>query len=149
MTYIDKNQKSYSVSRLGGPRGEIKQNDVPVRLTVTKTGQTKDIHGYTASEVVMTAEVYHVVSGQDDRKVQIEVEIWASPGAPGSQEWRAFYEKDGRHRWGTGASCWPAVSYYRPVRAFFFGVDTDSSDFSTAGIPDSVFAVPAGYIETH
>ena len=96
-----------------------------------------------------------------------EWEMWLSPDMPGIEEWRAFSQKNedgslsvaltdliqGPNPQDTVTLQQASQQGFPVLQVFRWGVmglppietTMESSDFSTSPIPDSVFAIPAGY----
>jgi len=91
VTTINHRAKTVSVRSLA--EGAPKQSDVPVRIDVKETGQTKTINGYNAKEVVMTMETA-VPQAPQMGKMQMEMQLWLSSDVPGIGEVRDFYRKN-------------------------------------------------------
>jgi hypothetical protein len=103
MTMVDNTKKTYHVtnfSDMGQALKRADQSDMSVKVDVKETGQRKSINGFNASEVIMTMEINNPTSRQASMKMQMEMDIWISTDVPGSQEMRAFYQKNsGRFPW--------------------------------------------------
>jgi hypothetical protein len=103
MTLIDNNKKTFKVtnfSDMGQALKQAGQSDMAVKIDVKETGQKKNINGFNASEVIMSMEMDNPQARQAGMKMQMEMDIWLSTDVPGSQEMRAFYQKNsGRFPW--------------------------------------------------
>ena len=220
VTTINNNSKTYSVKKFSDLGEALKQSDVDLKVSVQKTGQTKNINGYNASEAVMTMDIDSPQAQKAGMKMRMEMEMWISPDVPGSQELHAFYERNrGRFPWsalagggnpgmqkamadvqrklaemngvpvlqvikmkpgGDAAQAAQMQQGMAQARArleemqkqggpqaaaaaqalarmgamspgsggSLFETTVEASGFSTAAIPDSVFAIPAGYQKT-
>lgn len=92
ITTFSKSQKTYSVrkfSDVGSSAG-----DTGISIDVKETGQKKNINGYDASELLMTADVDNPAMQGRGMKMQMEMHIWISPGVPGADEVRTFYKRN-------------------------------------------------------
>jgi hypothetical protein len=216
ITTINNAAKSCTVTKFGDLSQSMKGISVDAKVDVHETGQTKNIAGYNATEVVMTMAIETPQSAAAGAKTLMETSTWLSPDVPGAAEMRAFYQKNmDRFPWtamtaGANASLQKAmadmqkqiarrgaVPLLQVVRmksagneaqqaqmqqgmaqaraqmeamrkkggkqaemaeqalarmdamkgsgGSLFEVTMESSGFSTAAIPDSVFAIPAGY----
>ena len=94
VTRINNMLKSYSVTKFSDIPAPPKQTEVDVTVYVQETGRTKSISGYEASEVVLTADLDSPQIRQRPVKPQTEKRVWVSTGVPGSEELRAFYERN-------------------------------------------------------
>jgi hypothetical protein len=216
VTSIDNNGKTYTVTKFGDLGQTLKSGDVELKVDVKKTGETRNINGYNASEVVLTMDIDNPQGAAAGMKMQMEMHMWLSPDVPGAQELRAFHEKNrDRFPWaalggggnqsmqkamvdlqrkmadmngvavlqvvkmksgGNDAQAAQMQQGMAQARArleemqkqggpqaaaaaqalarmggtssstgALFETTTESGDFSTGSIPDSVFAIPAGY----
>ena len=212
MTTIDKTQKTYSVRPFSELFNKSAAAGMSVNADVKKTGQHKTINGFNASEFLMTIQV-EMAQARAGMKMQMEMDLWVSPDVPGSQELKAFYQKNmGRFPWAAmapggnpsmqkamvdlqrkmaGLNGVPVMEVVRMKAAgsggdaqnaqlaqararleemqkqggpqaaaaaqalarmgggsgggSMFETTMESTNFSTAAIPDSVFAIPAGF----
>jgi TonB family protein len=94
VTRINNMLKSYSVTKFSDIPAPPKQTEVDVTVYVQETGRTKSISDYEASEVVLTADLDSPQIRQRPVKPQTEKRVWVSTGVPGSEELRAFYERN-------------------------------------------------------
>jgi len=219
ITRVDNTKKTYHVTNFSDVGQALKrdQSEMTVKVDVKETGQRKSINGFNASEVIMTMEMDNPQARQAGMKMQMEMDIWLSTDVPGSQEMRAFYQKNSsRYPWhaltgganpsmqqgmaemqrkmssmngvpvlqvtrmksaGNDAQAEKAQQAMAQARAKFeemkkqggqqaalaeqmlarmggmsggsmFETTTESSNFSSAAIPDAVFVIPAGYEKT-
>jgi hypothetical protein len=95
ITHVDNSRKTYSVSKFGDMGQALQKSGAAIAIDVKETGQRKTINGYNASEVVLTADVAMASTGAAGMKMHMEIHNWISPDVPGSQEMRAFYQKNG------------------------------------------------------
>jgi len=167
VTHVDKAARTYKVSPLGGTgRGNSKSPQVDVK----DTGQRKTIGGFAANQVILTSDSGSLRGGMRTQSVS---EIWYSRDVPGAQEWLAFFKRFDELGLGETASGMSGmiamlkksmglggVPLLTIVRVTVTGGDAklakqlnsalgettqECSGFSTSPIPDSVFAVPAGF----
>jgi hypothetical protein len=94
LTSIDNNRKTYTVTKFGDLGQTLQRTDVEMKVDVKKTGETRSINGYHASEVVMTMDIDNPQGPAAGTKMQMEMHMWFSPDVPGAQELRAFHEKN-------------------------------------------------------
>ena len=94
VTTINNNSKTYSVKKFSDLGDALKQSDVDLKIDIQKTGQTRNINGYNASQAVMTMDVDSPQAQKAGMKMRMEMEIWVSPDVPGSQELHAFNERN-------------------------------------------------------
>jgi len=217
VTAIDNNRKTYTVTKFSD-LGPLPQSDLEAKVDLKETGQRKTINGYNASEVAITMEIDSPQASQSGMKIQMEVDTWLSPDVPGSEELRAFFQKNqDRFPWtamsvGANAGMQQAMDDVQRKMASMHGVPVlqairvkpigndaqmaqlqqgmqqaraqleamakqdgpqaaaaqqalarmggitsgsgalfeitrESSAFSTDAIPDSIFAIPAGYTQ--
>jgi len=100
VTNIDTNQKTYKVSKFSDVSESMSKAGLEVNVDVKETGQRKTINGFSASEVVMTAEMDSPEARQKGMKMRMEMDIWISPDVPGGQEVRSFYQRNlGKFPW--------------------------------------------------
>jgi hypothetical protein len=97
VTTIHPAQKTYSVAKFGDLGQSLQGSNIEITADVKETGQKKAINGFNASEVVMTMQVETPQTQQAGLKMQMEMDIWFSPDVPGSQEQKAFYQKNMGH----------------------------------------------------
>jgi len=206
VTYLNNSRKTYSVTKFS-EMGKGLQSGDEVAVDLKETGQRKVINGYNTSQVIL--DVTMSSTRQAGKKTHIEMELWVSPDVPGSQEMRAFYQKNAdRFPWAVMASGSGGQGMQKAMadinrkmaslkgiavqQAMRFGKDDadmaqmqqglsqaqkqledlkkqgklpaqleqqlklpadlglgsmvlESTNFSTGPIPDSVFAIPAGY----
>jgi hypothetical protein len=105
ITSIDFQRKTWSVMtfaemeqamRQMSEKMKEKQNDADMKfkVSVNPTGQTKDIGGMAAKEMIMKMEMEMTdqKSGQQGSMI-ITTDMWLAPKAPGYDEIRRFYER--------------------------------------------------------
>src|SRR5271154_581381 len=97
VTTIHTAQKTYTVSKFADLGQTLQQTGVDITADVKETGQTKVINGFNASEMVMTMQIDTPQTQQAGMKMQMEMDIWFSADVPGSQEQKAFYQKNMTH----------------------------------------------------
>jgi hypothetical protein len=212
VTTIQPAQKTYKVANFADLGQTLQQTGAEISVDVKETGQHKAINGFNASEFVMTIQM-EMAQAKAGMKMQMEMDIWVSPDVPGSQELKAFYQKNmGRFPWATmapggnpnmqkamidlqrkmaGLNGVPVMEVVRMKSAgaggdaqnaqldqararleemqkqggpqaaaaaqalarmggasgsgSLFETTMESTNFSTAAIPDSTFAIPAGF----
>jgi TonB family protein len=94
VTRINNMLKSYSVTKFSDIPAPPKQTEVDVKVYVQETGRTQIISGYKANEVVLTADLDSPQIRQRPGKPQTEKRVWVATDLPGSDELRAFYERN-------------------------------------------------------
>jgi|SRR5579862_1250573 len=94
VTRINNMLKSYSVTKFSDISAPPKQTEIDVTVYVQETGRTRSISGYETSEVVLTADMDSPQIRQRPIKMQTESRLWVSTGVLGSEERRAFYERN-------------------------------------------------------
>ena len=94
VTRINNMLQSYSVTKFSDIPAPPKQTEVDVTVYVQETGRTRSISGYDASEVVLTADLDSPQIRQRPVKPQTERRLWVSTEVRGSEEIRAFYERN-------------------------------------------------------
>jgi hypothetical protein len=94
VTTINHAQKTYMVTRFSDLGHAMKEANVDASVEVKQTGQKKNINGYNAIEVLMTMAMETPESARAGMKMGMEVSTWLSPDVPGTQELRAFYQKN-------------------------------------------------------
>jgi hypothetical protein len=94
VTAIDNNQKIYTVTKFSDLGQGLPQSDLEAKVDLKETGQLKTITGYNASEVVITMAIDSPQASRAGMKMQMEVDTWLSPEVPGSEELRAFFQKN-------------------------------------------------------
>jgi hypothetical protein len=214
VTSINNGKKSYTVRKFSD-LPNISQSGVEVSVDVKSTGQTRNINGFNAHEVIMTMAMDSPEARQKGVKTAFEMTMWISKDVPGSQEAVAFYKRNaGRFPWTAmmggagnpsmqksmsemmrkmaamdgvpvlqvtkmkmlgmegqmaqaqqqmaqarakleeqakkggqqGAAAQQALAMMeRQAGGSLFEVTNEYGEYSTAPIPDSVFAIPAGY----
>jgi hypothetical protein len=97
VTTIQTAQKTYTVARFADLGQSLQQTGVDITADVKETGQKKVINGFNASEIVMTMQIDTPQTQQAGMKMQMEMDIWFSSEVPGSQEQKAFYQKNMAH----------------------------------------------------
>jgi Domain of unknown function (DUF4412) len=88
VTRINKSQNTYTVSKFSDAAGALAGANISADLK--ETGQTKNVAGYDAKELVITVDMDmgRGMSGQ------AEVHMWVASGVPGQEERRAFFKKN-------------------------------------------------------
>jgi hypothetical protein len=94
VTTMQTAQKTYTVVKFSDLGQNLKDTDVEITADGKETGEKKVINGFNASEIVMTMEVATAQTQKAGMKMQMEMDIWFSADVPGSQEQRAFYQKN-------------------------------------------------------
>jgi hypothetical protein len=92
-TSINNSQKTYTVTNFAD-LNQGSAGGAEVTADVKETGQRKNINGFDASEFIMTMQMDNPQTQQAGMKMQIEMDFWVSPAVPGSQELRAFYQRN-------------------------------------------------------
>lgn len=95
ITHLDNTRKSYTVSRFSDMGQALDRTGTEFSMDVKETGERKTINGFHASEVVITTEIATSQTRQAAMKMKMEMHLWITPDVPGSQEMRAFYQKNG------------------------------------------------------
>ena len=95
ITHVDNNRKTYSVTKFSDLGQALKDTGSDVNISVKETGQRKSINGFNASEVVMSMEMDNPQARQAGMKMHMEMDMWISSDVPGSQELKAFYDRNG------------------------------------------------------
>lgn len=90
VTRINKSQSTYTVTKFADTGTAL--SGTTVTADVKETGQTKNIAGYDAKELVVNIDVDF---GGRGMSAQGEVHIWVASGVPGAEERRAFYKRNG------------------------------------------------------
>lgn len=97
VTTIQSAQKTYTVVKFADLGQALQQTGVDITADVKETGQKKVINGFNASEIVMTMQIDSPQAQMGGMKMQMEMDIWFSSDVPGSQEQKAFYQKNMGH----------------------------------------------------
>lgn len=97
MTSINKAQQTYSVKKFSDMGQGSPLSGADIKTDIKETGLHRNINGFEASEVIMTMEIENAQSQKAGMKMQMEMDIWVSPDVPGSQELRAFYQRNANH----------------------------------------------------
>lgn len=92
MTGIDNSEKTYTVTKFSD-FGQKTAALGDVQVEMKETGAKKVIDGFNCHQVVMTM-VMDMSQQRPGMKMQMEMEVWASPDVPGAPELRAFYERN-------------------------------------------------------
>jgi hypothetical protein len=101
LTHIDNNRKTYSVTKFSDVGNALSQSGAEIKIDVKETGQRKTINGYNATEVVLSMEMDSPQARQKGMKMRMEMDLWLASDVPGSQEVKAFYERNrGKFPWG-------------------------------------------------
>jgi uncharacterized protein DUF4412 len=100
ITHINNSQQTYSVTKFSEVGQAFQQAGAEVTVDVKETGQKRTINGYNASEVILSMDMESSQSRQPGMKMRMDIDMWISPDVPGSQEMRAFYERNrGKFPW--------------------------------------------------
>jgi hypothetical protein len=94
ITTINHAQKNYTVMKFSDMAQTMKSVGVDAKIDVKETGQRKSINGFNAAEVLMTMAMDSPDMAKGGMKMQMEFSMWLSPDVPGTQELRAFYQKN-------------------------------------------------------
>ena len=94
ITTIHHAQKNYTVMKFSDMAQTLKSAGVDAKIDVKETGQRKNINGFNATEVLMTMAMDSPDMAKGGMKMQMEFSMWLSPDVPGTQELRAFYQKN-------------------------------------------------------
>ncbi|MGA2714465.1 MAG: hypothetical protein ABSG41_15265 [Bryobacteraceae bacterium] len=93
ITTINNKQKTVTVMNFSDINVGGRQSNLTAKIDVKETGQKKTINGYNASELMMTMEMDGPANSPMG-KMQMEIDMWISPDAPGVGEMRAFYQRN-------------------------------------------------------
>jgi len=94
ITTVNNAQKTWSVKKFSD-LGMGAAANADVSIDVKETGQTKNVNGFNASEVIITMSMeMDAGRGGPPMKAQMEMDIWVSPDVPGAGEMRAFYQRN-------------------------------------------------------
>ncbi len=129
VTNINHTQKTYTVSKVSdvtqGPAGP----DINVSAQWKETGEHKVVGGFNATQSVVTMDMdMSQMAQRPGMKMQMEMEIWASPDVPGASEMEAFYKRNmSRFPWaamgaGGNASARSAMAELQKKMAAMHGV---------------------------
>jgi hypothetical protein len=88
VTRINKSQNTYTVTKFSDTGSALANASVTADLK--ETGQTKNIGGFDAKELVVTVDM-DMGRGMTS---QAEMHMWVSSAVPGAAERRAFYKKN-------------------------------------------------------
>jgi len=213
VTRVNKSQNTYTVTKFADAGAGLA--GATVTADVKETGQSKNVAGYDANEMVVTVDVD---MGGRGGSAQAEVHMWIASGVPGAEERRAFYKRNGANfpwsaliaggnpsmaksmadlqrkmaaldgvpvmqvmkiKMGGAAAAGPsadqqakmdaararleqmaqqggpqgdaakqALARMGPASGGGMEITTEGGNFSTAAIPDSAFAIPAGYTKS-
>ena len=138
------------------------------KADVRESGNKKKIGGYSAKEVVLTMD--GGTSPITGNRMQMEADIWLASGVPGGRELQAFQRKGNAMNPdpASGGSLEKTLADLQQRTAGLDGlpllqimkirtskdgpavlkITMETGGFSTAPLPDSLFAVPAGYRKT-
>jgi hypothetical protein len=94
VTSIDNDHKTYTVTKFSDFGQALQKSDVEVNIDVKKTGETRNVNGYNANEMVMTMDLDSPQGRQSGMKMQMEMHMWLSADVPGAGELRAFYDRN-------------------------------------------------------
>ena len=168
ITIIDSKRKVYTVHKLPeAPAAGKTAAASEVNAEIHESGQKKKIGTYNAKEVVLTMDAG--TSPITGNKMQLEADVWLASGVPGTQELQAF-QREGHAlspapAGGAGASLEKTMAEMQQKTAALDGlpvlqiikvrtskdspatmeITMETGGFSTAPLPDSLFAVPAGF----
>jgi len=92
-TNINNSAKTYSVSPFSTVEQGGQQAGAGMKIDVKDTGEKKNINGYNASQLLLTASM-DAQTGRGAMPMQMEVEIWISNDVPGAGELRSFYQRN-------------------------------------------------------
>lgn len=92
MTRINNGEKTYSVTKFSDLAQKTAQVG-DIQVDVKETGAKKVIDGFNCNQVIMTM-VMDMSQQRPGTKMQMEMQLWVSSDVPGSQELRAFYERN-------------------------------------------------------
>lgn len=175
ITTIDGREKTFSIMKFGDIPAVVKQTDLTTKIDVKETGQKKTVNGYNASELILTMDIGgSALEGvtllfESDMWLSTEVPgasevrrfYQRCPGFPWTALFQAGFSEMQRKIAEMGltmlgvvkikAQATSAAAKLTLRQAGLGDSDSmieavaESSDFSTAEIPDAVFAVPAGY----
>jgi len=100
ITTINNTAKTYTVKNFSDMAGAANDAEMNAKIDVRETGEKKMVNGFNAGETVMTMEVDSPQTAQLG-KMRMEIDIWASPEVPGSDQLHDFYRRNGsRMPWG-------------------------------------------------
>ena len=173
ITTIDNKRKVYTVHKLPDGQGAAKtaaslSRVAPQIHDVRESGRKKKIGAYHAKEVVLTMDAG--TSPITGNQMQLEAEVWLASDVPGMRELQAFQREGnamspapaaggasaglekmiaGLQQKTAGMDGLPVLEVVK-LRSSKDGpamieITLETGGFSTAPLPDSLFAVPAGY----
>jgi hypothetical protein len=97
ITTINNARKTIAVRNFADVSGAAAQAGSGVTIDAKETGQRKTINGFDAKELVLTMDMdmSQMAPGRGmGGKMQMEVDMWIASGVPGSEEMRAFYQRN-------------------------------------------------------
>jgi hypothetical protein len=174
ITTIHTDQKTYSVSKFADLGQTLQQTGAEITADVKETGQHKNINGFDASEVVMTIQMETAQSQKAGMKMQLEMamvdiqrkmaglngvpvlqivkmksggnEAQAAQMQQGMAQARARLEEMQKQGGPQAAAAAQALARMGAASGgSLFETTMESGNFSTSAIPDTVFAIPAGF----
>jgi Domain of unknown function (DUF4412) len=172
VTHIDTRKKTYSVTPFADLAGKAAPAGMDVKIDVQETGQHKTILGFNCHEVIMTLGVEGPKAPPEaggGMAMSMTMDLWVASDVPGYRELRSLNQRVASQSlwqafWGGGRGSQASVANLQRKVAAIDGVPvvqtmkmgmaggptmmeitTQSGGFSTAAIPDSEFAPPAGF----
>jgi hypothetical protein len=173
ITSIDSKRKVFTVHKISEGQTVAKAAAFPApalqnKADLRETGKKKKIGGYDAKEVVLTMDAG--TSPITGNKMQVEADVWLS-SVPGMRELQAFQRKGnamspvGAVAGGASAGLEKTMAEMQQKTAGLDGlpvlqvmtirsakdgpamveITMETGGFSTAPLPDSLFAIPTGY----
>jgi hypothetical protein len=94
ITNINKVQKTFTPIKFSELPDVLRQDDMKVKAEVKETGQKKVINGFNATELLVTMTLDGPQMNQSAMKMQLEIDSWISTEFPGSQELKAFHQRN-------------------------------------------------------
>lgn len=93
VTTLNTAQKTYVVKKISDIASAETNTDISI--DVKDTGQKKNVNGFNASEMIVTANM-DMDSGRGGpaMKMQVEIDMWLSSDIPGAGDLRAFYQRN-------------------------------------------------------
>lgn len=168
VTTLHAGQRTYSVKSFSESAPATNTTGA-IKSAARATGQTRTINGFNSHETVMTVDMEDAKSRQLGTGMEMEADVWASPDVPGARELHAFFTRNkadfpwaaltggnnpatqlGMAAFQRGIADMDGVQMLQLIRmkaggASLLEITVESSGFSTAAIPDSMFAIPADY----
>ncbi len=168
VTVIHRKEKTYATARFRLPEATASTGTLGNIRTDTRlkeTGRQKAIGGHLARQIFYTMDIR--LPGQDELLARMEAEVWVAREIPGAKEMAPMQlisesilaPSPANDSSGLGKSFSDfqramdrigGTPLSETVRVqlgekLLLNTTSESSDFSSAAIPSSVFAVPAGY----